>query len=188
MLTARERNVQRCAGTTPVAARQHLKVWIISYSEMDSSLDKIVGEIVVAFLGQNPIAAADLPALVRNLRAAFNAEPLADNLTPPNTLESRPDQGNVSATPHQPAIPIEESIQEEFLISLEDGKRYRSLRRHLMAKYGMTPDEYRRKWQLPDDYPMVAPSYARERSEVAKRIGLGKTENKVGRKHPQGLG
>jgi len=64
------------------------------------------------------------------------------------------------------------------LISLEDGRQYRSLRRHLMAKYGMTPDDYRKKWGLAPDYPMVAPSYARDRSEVAKRIGLGKQKAK----------
>lgn len=74
----------------------------------------------------------------------------------------------------KPAVPVGQSIHDDYLINLEDGKRYRSLRRHLMARYGMTPDDYRRKWGLPDDYPMVAPSYARERSEVAKKSGLGR--------------
>jgi len=75
-----------------------------------------------------------------------------------------------------PAVPVESSINPDFIYSLEDGKPYRSLRRHLMAKYGMTPDDYRRKWSLPADYPMVAPSFAKQRSEVAKRSGLGTTK------------
>jgi predicted transcriptional regulator len=73
-----------------------------------------------------------------------------------------------------PAVPIEDSVTPDYILSLEDGKPYRSLRRHLMARYGLTPDEYRRKWGLPSDYPMAAPNYAQERSEVAKRIGLGR--------------
>ena len=97
----------------------------------------------------------------------------------PGLLVDRPVETDASmGTPDraQPAVPVEESITPDYLISLEDGQRYRSLRRHLMAKYGMTPDQYREKWSLPRDYPMVAPTYAKERSEVAKRIGLGRTK------------
>jgi predicted transcriptional regulator len=75
---------------------------------------------------------------------------------------------------HRPAVPIDRSVTPDYLLSLEDGRPYRSLRRHLMARHGLTPDQYRQKWGLPADYPMVAPNYARQRSEVAKRIGLGK--------------
>ena len=74
-----------------------------------------------------------------------------------------------------PAVPIDESLKDDVIICLEDGKPYQSLKRHLRVKYGMSPDEYREKWGLPADYPMVAPAYAKRRSELAKRTGLGKS-------------
>lgn len=74
-----------------------------------------------------------------------------------------------------PAVPIEESLKDDVIICLEDGKPYQSLKRHLRVKYGMSPEEYREKWGLPADYPMVAPAYAKRRSELAKRTGLGKS-------------
>ena len=73
-----------------------------------------------------------------------------------------------------PAVPIEESVFQEYIVCLEDGKKLKMLKRHLMASYGMTPDEYRKKWKLPNDYPMVAPEYANRRSNLARAIGLGK--------------
>lgn len=85
-----------------------------------------------------------------------------------------PDRAVVSSV--APAVDIEESVTPEYIVSLEDGQKFRSLRRHLMAKYGMTPDDYRQKWNLPADYPMVAPNYAQSRSQIAKRIGLGRRE------------
>ena len=76
--------------------------------------------------------------------------------------------------PQKPAVPIKKSVTPDYIISLEDGRKFKSLKRHLMTSYGMTPDEYRAKWNLPSDYPMVAPSYSATRSELAKTIGLGR--------------
>ena len=83
---------------------------------------------------------------------------------------------NGAVTAPEPAIPVKKSITDDFLICLEDGKKFKSLKRHLRSKYGMSPEEYREKWGLPYDYPMVAPSYARKRSALAKEMGLGKLE------------
>ena len=84
----------------------------------------------------------------------------------------------MAATPEQkpliPAVPIKKSVTPEYIISLEDGRKFKSLKRHLSGHYKMTPDEYRAKWGLPRDYPMVAPNYAKARSELAKRMGLGR--------------
>ena len=98
----------------------------------------------------------------------------APNAPPSDPQTGRPSKREPALVALQPAVPIDQSVFAGYLVSLEDGSRYRSLKRHLRAKYGMTPDDYRKKWELPDSYPMVAPDYARERSEVAKRIGLGK--------------
>ncbi|MEO0442065.1 MAG: MucR family transcriptional regulator, partial [Pseudomonadota bacterium] len=85
--------------------------------------------------------------------------------------------GNV-AVGREPAVPIRKSITDDFLICLEDGKKFKSLKRHLRSKYDMSPDEYRDKWRLPADYPMVAPNYAEKRRQLAKSIGLGKKRGK----------
>lgn len=157
-------------------------------------------DVVVAYLNRNTIERSELSGLILEVRRALEgpsdgesatlapaANPWPRPAASPSPVDSEatvvvalPEStvADASAT-HQdrsggtPAVPVEDSVTDEYLISLEDGKHFRSLRRHLMAKYGMTPDDYRRKWDLPADYPMVAPSYARERSDVAKRIGLG---------------
>jgi len=145
---------------------------------------KLTAEVLVAYLRRNIVAASDLPGLVRELRAAFGGD--ASDLCPAVAQDRRarmsdsgertpPGDETLSAkagTP-TPAVPIAQSVTDDYLVSLEDGKHYRSLKRHLKAKHGLTPDEYRKKWGLPPDYPMVAPSYARDRSEVARRSGLG---------------
>lgn len=148
-------------------------------------LVKATTEIVVACLNKNSINPLDIPNIIREVRAALEATPSASSPQPEAPVlngdqddapPARPEltlAANASERP-TPAVPIEESVRDDYLVSLEDGGRFRSLRRHLMAKYGMTPDDYRRKWNLPIDYPMVAPSYARDRAEVAKRIGLGR--------------
>lgn len=142
-------------------------------------------EILVAFLQNATIAPDDLPVLVRKVRAAVEADltwgaeaPAIDAAPSTDSARTTPaSAGEASAKP-APAVPIEESIHRDYIVSLEDGGRYRSLRRHLMSKYGMTPDDYRARWNLPPDYPMVAPSYAEARSNVAKRIGLGRSPAK----------
>jgi predicted transcriptional regulator len=150
---------------------------------------KLAADVLIAYLRRNTIPAADLPALARALREALSGDALPrevwrDSLKPAveattTRAAAAPNPPAVNVVPDAPksptpAVAVTDSIHDEYLISLEDGKHYRSLRRHLMAKYGMTPDDYRLKWQLPADYPMVAPSYARDRSEVAKRSGLGR--------------
>jgi len=114
--------------------------------------------IVSAYVGNNPVQATDLPDLMKMVHTTLKG------------LSVEEDQ----ATVKEPAVPIRKSIQDDHLVCLEDGKKFKSLKRHLRSKYDMTPEEYREKWGLPYDYPMVAPSYARKRSALAKQMGLGK--------------
>lgn len=145
-------------------------------------------EIVVAFLNSTSIAPDDLPRLVSQVRDALSSE-----MTPTSVQPGGATHPDIEATPLRsasrptPAVPVEQSVTPDALISLEDGQRFRSLRRHLMAKYGMTPEAYRQKWDLPPDYPMVAPSYAAARSEVAKRNGLGKVTARTKARKRSGL-
>jgi len=144
---------------------------------------KIAGDIVVAFLEKNVIEASRLPALVRDVLDALTrggsrdaappkavAEPVGDSAR--GRSRDLPDAAPDDTRP-TPAVPVEQSVTPDHIISLEDGRPFRSLTRHLKARYGLTPDQYRVKWGLPGDYPMVAPNYAEQRSAIAKRIGLG---------------
>ena len=88
----------------------------------------------------------------------------------------------VEVAPKEPAVPIKRSITPEFLVCLEDGRKFKSLKRHLRTKYNMSPEDYRAKWSLPKDYPMVAPNYAKARSELAKQMGLGQGGRQTSRK------
>jgi predicted transcriptional regulator len=162
-------------------------------SKSAESAAKMASEILAAYLPHASVAPADLPALIRAVRRALEGPIDAiDAVVYPNWGDGtrRSDRvgdeqrGTEGAQKQRPAVPIADSVHDGYLINLEDGKRYRSLRRHLMVKYGMTPEQYREKWGLPDTYPMVAPSYARERSEVAKRIGLGRTDDAEMRRAP----
>ena len=121
---------------------------------------EITTSIVAAFAASNALPAADLPGLVGAVHAKVSE--LLSGEEPVATVE-----------PPKPAVPIAKSITPDFLICLDDGKRFRSLRRHL-GKLGMTPEAYRDKWGLPGDYPMVAPAYSSVRSTLAKGIGLGR--------------
>ncbi|MFA7648261.1 MAG: MucR family transcriptional regulator [Phenylobacterium sp.] len=134
---------------------------------------RLASEIVIAYLAQRALEPEQLPELLRAVRAALESD--AVGADQPVQAAARSTTSGRTGSAAAPAVPVEESITPDYLISLEDGKPYRSLRRHLMARYGLTPDAYRQKWNLPSDYPMVAPNYARDRSEVAKRIGLGRT-------------
>jgi len=130
-------------------------------SEIDrTDILYIAADIVTAYVGRNEIAAKDIPELMQTV---FNSVQL---------LAMPQDQNR---EPLIPAIPIEESVTDEFIYSLEDGQPYKSLKRHLRSRYNMTPEAYRERWQLPLDYPMVAPAYARKRSKLAKKSGLGKS-------------
>lgn len=116
-------------------------------------------EIVSSFVTNNDVSAADLPALIQSVYKTMNHI----NESASSAFADRP----------QPAVPIKKSIQPDFIVCLEDGKKLKMLKRHLKTAYGMTPDDYRERWGLPADYPMVAPNYAKRRSALAKDIGLG---------------
>ncbi|MEL7539390.1 MAG: MucR family transcriptional regulator [Pseudomonadota bacterium] len=117
-------------------------------------------DIVSAYVSNNPMQSAELPELIKDIHA---------------TLKALDASGGAAVT-LEPAVPVKKSITDDFLICLEDGKKFKSLKRHLRSKYGLSPEQYREKWGLPYDYPMVAPSYARKRSALAKEMGLGKVE------------
>jgi len=119
---------------------------------------ELAAEIVSAYVSNNNVTTADLPSLIAQVHTALQ------NL-------GKPAQQQELEKP-VPAVPVKKSITPDFLISLEDGKRYRSLKRHLNSR-GLTPEQYREKWGLPRDYPMVAPNYSAKRSELARSLGLG---------------
>ncbi len=117
-------------------------------------------DVVAAYLSNNQEAAGQIPEVIHSI---FNS------LT---TLEAPPSEP--LSEPQKPATPVRKSVTPDYIICLEDGKKLKMLKRHLRTTYNMTPEEYRAKWNLPADYPMVAPNYARQRSEFAKQIGLGR--------------
>jgi predicted transcriptional regulator len=117
-------------------------------------------EIVASFVGGNTVAASDVPMLIASV---FQALRLAGYAEPAKVLEAP-----------VPAVPIKKSVGRDYVICLEDGKKLKMLKRHLATRYQMTPAEYRQRWGLPKDYPMVAPAYAEARSQLAKTIGLGR--------------
>ena len=119
---------------------------------------ELAADIVSAFVSNNSVPAADLPALIGSVHAALQ-----------NVGNPAPKQEEAKPVP---AVPVKKSITPDYLISLEDGKQYKSLKRHLKTR-GLTPEQYREKWGLPRDYPMVAANYAARRSELAKSMGLG---------------
>ena len=131
--------------------------------EAQNSLD-LVADIVSAYVANNTISATDLPALIASVHGALNQ--VANG------------KGEEPAPELKPAVPIKKSITPDAIICLEDGKAFKSLKRHLATKYGMTPDDYRARWGLPKDYPMVAPNYAAARSQLAKKMGLGTRRDK----------
>jgi|HigsolmetaAR201D_1030396.scaffolds.fasta_scaffold02519_12 Predicted transcriptional regulator len=120
---------------------------------------KVAADIVCAYLSSHDMSPDEIPALIDGVFGAVR----------------RCVTGKAEEPKPEPAVPVKKSVQDDFIICLEDGKKFKSLKRHLRTKYNMTPEEYRAKWGLPADYPMVAPAYARRRSELAKEIGLGNT-------------
>ena len=127
--------------------------------ENKAELVEMTADIVSAYVAANQIATQDLPALIRAIHATLR-EVAGGAIV---TVE----------TSQEPAVSVKKSVTPEFIICLEDGKKFKSLKRHLRTRYSMTPEEYRTKWNLPHDYPMVAPNYAKARSDLAKRMGLG---------------
>ena len=128
----------------------------------------LTANIVSAYVSNNTISSGEIPALISQVYSALMRVTAGAAVAGP-------------AEPLKPSIPIKRSITPAYLVCLEDGKKFKSLKRHLRTQYQMTPDEYRAKWDLPADYPMVAPNYATARSQLAKQMGLGQQ----GRRSPR---
>jgi MucR family transcriptional regulator, transcriptional regulator of exopolysaccharide biosynthesis len=125
----------------------------------DGHFIQLTAQIVSAYVSNNSVPAADIPALINQVHAALTRV-LAGQVEAP-------------AEPLRPAVSIKKSVTPEYIVCLEDGKKFKSLKRHLRTQYNMTPEQYRDKWGLTPDYPMVAPNYAAARSQLAKQMGLG---------------
>lgn len=132
---------------------------VTTLQENDNSALELTASIVSAYVSKNSVPVAGLPDLVASVHAS---------------LQKLAGSSEAEPAPLTPAVPIKKSVTPDYIISLEDGRKFKSLKRHLSAHYGMTPDEYRAKWNLPSDYPMVAPNYAATRSALAKTMGLGR--------------
>jgi predicted transcriptional regulator len=133
-------------------------------SEMRASsfLIERVSDIVAAYVAHNPVPVADLPKLIEKVHSVL--------------IEIESSGGTEEKPDLKPAVSIRKSITDDHIVCLEDGKKFKSLKRHLRTRYDMSPEEYREKWGLPADYPMVAPNYARQRSELARKMGLGQSK------------
>ena len=125
---------------------------------------RMTAEVVSAYLSNNMLPAGQISEVIQAVHGSLNALSTG--------------KLDAAAEPPKPAVPIKKSISPDYIICLEDGKKLKMLKRHLRSTYNMTPDEYRVKWGLPSDYPMVAPNYAKQRSEFAKKIGLGRNSGK----------
>jgi predicted transcriptional regulator len=136
--------------------------------EERAEIIEMTADIVSAYVGNNEVGAADLPTLIQAVHSALKGVSSA----------AEP----VEVAPKEPAVPIKRSVTPEFLVCLEDGRKFKSLKRHLRTKYNMSPEDYRAKWGLPKDYPMVAPNYAKARSDLAKQMGLGQGGRQTARK------
>lgn len=135
---------------------------------------RLVADIVSAYVGKNPLPATQISDVIHSVFSSLT------------TLEGGPPE--VRSEAPKPVVPIKKSVTPDYIVCLEDGKKLKMLKRHLRTTYNMTPEDYRARWGLPSDYPMVAPNYAMQRSEFAKRIGLGKkteeTPKPVRRRNP----
>lgn len=127
---------------------------------------ELAADIVSAYVSNNSVATGDLPGLIGDIHSAL----------------VRLSSGTIDAPAEslKPAVPIKKSITPDYIVCLDDGKKFKSLKRHLRTQYDMTPEEYRERWGLPPDYPMVAPNYAQARSQLAKKMGLGQQRRKRG--------
>ncbi|MBB3952161.1 MucR family transcriptional regulator [Aureimonas jatrophae] len=131
------------------------------------ALMELTADVVAAYVSHNSLPMSDLPTLIKDVYAALDRagpEPVAPEPEKP-----------------RPAVPVKKSVTDDYIVCLEDGKKFKSLKRHLMTHYNLTPEEYRERWDLPADYPMVAPNYAAARSRLAKQMGLGHKRRRAGR-------
>jgi len=131
---------------------------------LDETLMALTADIVAAHVSNNSVSVNDLPQLIQNVHSALSG--ISGSSSAP---EAKP----------EPKVPIRSSIKPDYIVCLEDGKKLKMLKRHLMTHYSMTPDQYRQKWGLAADYPMVAPNYAEQRRALAKAIGLGTKRRKT---------
>ncbi len=134
--------------------------------EQDSVLIELTSDIVSAYVSNNPVVASELPSVIVNVYAALQQV---------NSSGVEPEKEKPT-----PAVSIRKSITDDYIICLEDGKKFKSLKRHLRTHYDLSPEDYRERWRLPVDYPMVAPNYAKARSELAKQMGLGRKRTSAG--------
>ena len=136
-------------------------------NEKSSNYIELTADIVSAYVSNNSVPASDISALISQVHSAL--------------LRVSNGQGEVVSETLKPAVAVKKSITPEYLICLEDGKKFKSLKRHLRTQYNMTPEHYREKWGLAPDYPMVAPKYAEARSQLAKQMGLGQQRRRRSR-------
>ncbi|WP_297390659.1 MucR family transcriptional regulator [Sphingomonas sp.] len=134
-----------------------------SSADIQETLITLTADIVAAHVSNNSVAVSDLPVLIQNVHGALTG--LGRAVAEPEVKQ-------------EPAVSIRSSVKPDFIVCLEDGKKLKMLKRHLMTHYQMTPEQYRAKWNLPADYPMVAPNYAEQRRTLAKKIGLGTKRRK----------
>ena len=125
----------------------------------NSNFIELTAEIVSAYVSNNTVPAGDIPSLINQVHSALSRVSTGQGESPAESLK--------------PAVTVKKSITPEYIVCLEDGKKFKSLKRHLRTQYNMTPEQYREKWGLAPDYPMVAPNYAQARSQLAKKMGLG---------------
>ena len=128
---------------------------------------ELAADIVSAYVSNNSVPAGDLPGLINEVYNALLRVGACSVVTP--------------TEPPKPAVPVKRSVSNDYIICLEDGKKFKSLKRHLRTQYGLSPEDYREKWGLPADYPMVAPNYAKARSNLAKQMGLGQQRRRRGK-------
>src|ERR1700760_4169928 len=133
--------------------------------DSEEDILKLVTEIVAAYVSKNTVAASELPGIIKNVHATLGGF-----------------GGETKALPRAPAVSVKKSVQADYIVCLEDGKKLKMLKRYLRSRYKLSPSEYRERWNLPPDYPMVAPNYAQKRSDFAKKIGLGKGEGRKGKR------
>ena len=129
---------------------------------------ELSADIVSAYVSNNSVPAGELPSLIQEVYTALTRVGAGIAVAP--------------SEPPKPAISVRKSITNDYLVCLEDGKKFKSLKRHLRTQYGLSPEDYREKWSLPPDYPMVAPNYAKARSNLAKQMGLGQQRRRTGRR------
>lgn len=129
-------------------------------TDSSGSLMELTANVVSAYVSNNPVQIGDLPNLISDVHLALGAMNNSGK--------------TANADPQKPAVPIKKSLHNDYIICLEDGQKFKSLKRHIRTHYNLSPEEYRQKWGLPHDYPMVAPAYAEARSRLAREMGLGR--------------